>query len=466
MARSRSFLRDVKRPRGAPRRSLRASLRWSGWRLARLLSRLEGTMFRRTRYSRPKMVAIGAVGSLSMLVYYPVWRYLFPQPYENFWLRVVVAALFVPLALIRWWPRRALNFLPSYWYTVITLALPYFCGYMTLRNATPAWWMTHLASVMLMMMLFDLASFLIVFSTGTVMAILTYLCFHQQTLPAMALLEYLPLLVFALVGGATCSVSQNIAEQSQVEALTTASNNIAHELRTPLGSLRIAAQAVQRYLPDLLRSQHLAQRAGLPVAELRTAHIQALERSVEAMEREVTYANTVIDMLLLAARPIGELPFETLSARFCVDQALRRYPYESRVERERVFVDGNQDFKLRGSETLLVHVLFNLLRNALHHTGRAGRGTIRLRIDVGNPQPAIIIRDTGPGIAPDVLPRIFNRFYSHADGGGGVAGLGIGLAFVRDAMTRMGGDISCSSRWGEYTQFVLKFPRWEDAEST
>jgi two-component system CAI-1 autoinducer sensor kinase/phosphatase CqsS len=433
-------------------------LRMRAWLLYRALTRFETTMFARTRYSQPKMVAIGVVGALSLMFYYPIWAWLFPQPYENLSLRMACSALFAPLALLHWWPRRFRAWLPSYWYAVMTICMPFFVGYMTLRNGTPVWLMTHLAVIMLLMMLFDVASFVLVFAAGTAMAFVAYLLTPHAPFQTQAFIEYTPLLLFATAGGAVCTVSASMAEQGRLDALMAASNNIAHELRTPLGSVRIAAQAVRRYLPDLLRSHQAAVQAHLPVSELRDTHMHALERSIGVMEREVEYSNTIIDMLLLAARPIGDTGQTELSIAVCVQQALARYPYGSRGERDRITLHGEGDFIFRGNESLLVHVVFNLLRNALLHTGRAGKGTIAVFIEPGVKENVLRVLDTGPGIPPDVLPRIFNRFYSHSDDKHGVDGLGIGLAFSRAAMEHMGGSILCRSRWGAFTEFTLTFP--------
>ncbi|WP_177257382.1 sensor histidine kinase [Luteibacter sp. UNCMF366Tsu5.1] len=431
------------------------------------MSRFENTMFLRTRYSQPKMVAIGVVGSFCLAVYYPVWAYLFPQPYENLPMRLLCSATFIPLALLPWWPRSLRAHLPTYWYFAMTVAMPFFVGYMTLRNATPAWLMTHLACVMLLMMLFDIASFLVVFTIGSMLAGLVFALSPEAHLQTRTMLEYIPLLLFAMVGGATCTVSANMAEQSRIDALTAASNNIAHELRTPLGSLRIAARAVARFMPDLIRSHRLAEREGLPVPDMRAQNLHALERSIGVMEREVTYANTIIDMLLLSARPIGEVPLTTLGARECVEQALRRFPYGSRAERDRITLSPTGDFTLLGEEALVVHVVFNLLRNALFHTDRAGKGEIQIFIEPDEIANRIRIYDTGPGIPPDVVPRIFNRFYSYGSdsaGAGTVTGLGIGLAFCHAAMEHMGGGIACRTNLGEFTEFTLSFPHPETGD--
>lgn len=428
-------------------------------RLRSWLQRLNDEMFRHARPSQPMLVTLSIVGSLCMLLYYPIWVYVLPQPYENLPLRIVGCALLFPLAMQNAWPRPWRRLLPAYWYATVIFLLPFFTGYMLLRNAgSSPWLLTHLAAIFLTMMMFELASFALIFITGTVLAIGVYLLGPHAMLPAHALLVYLPVLGLTLALGPMASLSQKHADQSQIQALTRASNNIAHELRTPLGALQIAGQAFRRYLPDLLVSHQMAKDAALPVAELRSAHLEALERGMDTIEHEVRHAHTVIDMLLMAARPLDPQQLTTLHARALVRESLARYPYASRAEQERVHLRGEGDFMLQGSEPLLVHVIFNLLRNALFHTGRAGKGDIEIYIGRDDGNGRILVRDTGPGIPPDVLPRIFNRFYSYSEDQGGVAGLGIGLAFSREAIERMGGTIHCDSRWGHYTEFLITLP--------
>ncbi|HET6430976.1 HAMP domain-containing sensor histidine kinase [Dyella sp.] len=431
-------------------------------RLRQKLQRLDDAMFKHASPSQPTLVAMSAIGAACMLLYYPVWKYALPQPYESLALRLAGCAVLLPLALLHWWPRRLRALLPAYWYGVVTFVLPFFAGYMLLRNggSTP-WLLIHLASIYLTMMMFDLTSFLGIFALGSVLAWIAWLVGPHAAMPVAPLLLYLPLLAMALALGPLASLSQKHADLARIQALTRASNNIAHELRTPLGSLQIAGQAFRRYLPDLVAGHRLAQDAGLPVVALRGAHLEALERGMDTIEHEVAHAHTVIDMLLMAARPLDPQQLDRLQARALVRTALERYPYASRAEQERVHLRGEDDFPLLGSETLLMHVIFNLLRNALFHTGRAGKGEIDVQVERGQGSGRIVVRDTGPGIPPDVLPRIFNRFYSYSEDGAGVAGLGIGLAFSREAVERMGGDIQCRSRWGAFTEFVISFPSRE-----
>ncbi|MEW5834066.1 MAG: HAMP domain-containing sensor histidine kinase [Pseudomonadota bacterium] len=428
-------------------------------RLRQGLMRLDDTLFEHTRPSQPSLAAMGLIGALCMLAYYPVWKYALPQPYENLPLRIAGCIMLLPLAMQRWWPRRLRALLPAYWHLAVTFVLPFFAGYMLLRNAgsTP-WLLIHLASMYLTMMMFDVIAFAAIFVAGSLLAWLAWSLGPHDPMPIQQLQLYLPLLAMALALGPLASLSQKHADKTRIQALTRASNNIAHELRTPLGSLHIAGQAFRRYLPDLLVSHRLAKEAGLPVAELREAHLEALERGMDTIEHEVAHAHTVIDMLLMAARPLDRQQLVPLRVRSLLQDAIARYPYAARVEQERVHLQEGEDFVLLGSEPLLTHVIFNLLRNALYHTGRAGKGEIDIQVERDGGWGRIRVRDTGPGIPPDVLPRIFNRFYSYSEDRGGVAGLGIGLAFCREAVERMDGTITCRSRWGEFTEFLLSFP--------
>jgi signal transduction histidine kinase len=64
------------------------------------------------------------------------------------------------------------------------------------------------------------------------------------------------------------------------------------------------------------------------------------------------------------------------------------------------------------------------------------------------------VRDTGPGIAPENLPKLFDNFYTSGKSGG----TGLGLAYCKRTMQALDGDIYCQSKLGEHTAFRLSFP--------
>lgn len=236
--------------------------------------------------------------------------------------------------------------------------------------------------------------------------------------------------------------------------------SVAHELRTPLVAIRVGAAGLTRYLPLLLESYELAQRSDLPVPNIRAAHLHSMRGVVSRIEQEALNSTAIIDMLLATARFSGGNAQHTTPCSIvqCVETALDRYPFRE-GERRRVSCTLAADFLFAGSEMLMVHVLFNLLKNAFRHMGSLEHARIFIRTETGTRTNRLVFRDTGTGISDEVLPHIFTRFYTSTTTTDDVSlGAGIGLAFCHDVMHAMGGTISCSSAKGQYTEFVLTFP--------
>jgi two-component system sensor histidine kinase BaeS len=98
-------------------------------------------------------------------------------------------------------------------------------------------------------------------------------------------------------------------------------------------------------------------------------------------------------------------------------------------------------------------VLLNLLANAIHHTPEEGRVAVEVQ---ATPQRLLIrVRDNGAGIAPEDLPRIFERFQK----GSGSRGSGLGLAIARKLVLAHGGDIGVESAPGKGTEVTVSLPR-------
>jgi hypothetical protein len=109
---------------------------------------------------------------------------------------------------------------------------------------------------------------------------------------------------------------------------------------------------------------------------------------LERIDSEARQSNAIIDMLLVNARSTGGAAqaLQTCSMAACVEAALRRYPFS---DAERAWFPGRKggDFEFRGIELLMVHVLFNLIKNALRHIAQAGKGEITMRIEA-SPTPS------------------------------------------------------------------------------
>jgi signal transduction histidine kinase len=213
--------------------------------------------------------------------------------------------------------------------------------------------------------------------------------------------------------------------------------NVSHELKTPISALRAHLEnlldGVERPDPETLQVM-LAQseRLGRLVDQL--LDLSRLESGDVPLEREP------VELAPLVSRVLSEI--EVARPDRHVDLRGRVPPDLPPVlaDRERVH-----------------QVLFNLLDNAVRFTPSGGRVTVTASRHDGSVD--VEVSDTGPGIAPEHLPRLFERFYrvdearSRDDGG-----TGIGLAIARSVVEAHGGRIWAESRPGQGATFTFELP--------
>lgn len=217
--------------------------------------------------------------------------------------------------------------------------------------------------------------------------------------------------------------------------------NASHELRTPLTSIRGFAETL---LDGALEDPAHARRFVQGIAD----NAVRLQRLVE-------------DLLELsrAESPDASLELEPVSALEVATKVVRSLEPHASEKRIEVTVSGEPSAAWCLAEPrALDHVLMNLVENAIKYTQEGGH----VRVDVqGDPTRTVVrVEDDGPGIAPQHLPRIFERFYridpgrSRAQGG-----TGLGLSIVKHLVTRMTGEITVESRLGKGTTFTVALGR-------
>ena len=221
---------------------------------------------------------------------------------------------------------------------------------------------------------------------------------------------------------------------------------LAHELRNPLAPVRYAVQIMNT--------------AGLKEP--------LLQRQTEIINRQVGHMAHLLDDLLDVSRiSRGKISLkkERLDLRLVAEQAIevsrplltsRSHRLEYTRPEEPVWVDGDA--------TRLAQILDNLLSNAAKYTEPGGQITVSVKI-LGRPGAAaseamVSIRDTGIGIAPEMLPHVFDLF-AQADHSldRSQGGLGIGLTMVRSLVALHGGAVgACSDGPGKGSEFVFRLP--------
>jgi len=218
-------------------------------------------------------------------------------------------------------------------------------------------------------------------------------------------------------------------------------DDASHELRTPLTTIRASASA-------LLRGGSLTPQPPLPAAG--EGELRAIARESERMGRLVT------DLLALARADAGQL----LARRPMMLDALLVDVYQQARHQApdvRLTIGDLEQVEILGDPDRLKQLLFNLVDNACRYTPAGGTVTLALSEQDGT--ASLSVRDTGPGIPSDELPRIFERFYraDHARSRE-VGGTGLGLAISQVIAEAHGGWIAVDSRVGEGSTFTVYLP--------
>jgi signal transduction histidine kinase len=211
------------------------------------------------------------------------------------------------------------------------------------------------------------------------------------------------------------------------------SAQITHEIRNPLNAIGLNTEL----LADEL--------AGMSAPPREALHL------VAAISREVDRLNGVAEEYLRFAR----LPGPAL-ARHDLNELLEGLldflTPELAAARVEVRCELAPDFPpIRGDEAQLRSVFLNLLRNSREAMPGGGRISVATRT-VGE-EIEVEVRDTGGGIPPGDLTRIFEPFYSTKE-----RGTGLGLAFTQQVVEEHGGTIRCESAVGQGTVFTLRLP--------
>ncbi len=393
-----------------------------------------------------------SVGGAFFPVYWFVWSHVFPQPYENLALRSVGMVLTFGLALSRYWPPTLrVRWLVPYAYVTLLFVFPFFFTYMTLMNgAVRAWVMSALVAYFLMILLIDWINVIVLFSLGTGAA---YAAFYYATdgrpMPPVYV-EDLTVILFLIVMGSLFNYRAEMLRRERARAMFLLGARMAHEMRTPLAGIKIGVSGIARQLERLFEKAGKEQRR-------RMAEFDHLKQDIVS---QANYAGTIIDMLLLHTAPGQKLEpdeLEPIGVREIVETTLANYPFISNEERALVVHEPGPDAVFCGKRTLVICVLYNLLKNSLFEVHTAGDGTIRIYA-VRNSSEGVVhlyVRDTGPGIPPHVLPHVFDQFFTTKRG---FEGAGVGLWNVRNIMESLGGRIYVRSQTGEYAEFELVFP--------
>ena len=229
------------------------------------------------------------------------------------------------------------------------------------------------------------------------------------------------------------------AEQSRRELIV----NVSHELRTPIASIRGHVESLLITVED--------DEAEKLSGKMLHDYLLIVQREAERL------GSLVDDLLSLARTEAGELrlDLEPVDAAKVVEEIQQTMAPLARRERAITLVSKTDPYvpPVLADRQRLAQVLLNLARNAITYTPNGGIVSMTVeRIDTH--YIALTVADTGIGIPPEDLERVFERFYrTDASRARASGGFGLGLAIVRDLVNAMGGSVSVTSKVGEGSCF-------------
>ncbi|MGB8919015.1 MAG: ATP-binding protein, partial [Candidatus Sulfotelmatobacter sp.] len=232
--------------------------------------------------------------------------------------------------------------------------------------------------------------------------------------------------------------------EESFERISRFSTDIAHDLRTPVNNIRGEAEVV--------------------LARARSAD-EYRDVIESCLEEAVRLSDLIGDLLFLARAesPLTQLRRERVNVGELLG-GVREY-YEASAADGGILLTtkvGDKPVVAELDRTLLQRAVGNLVSNALTHTPRGGVVVLGTNIDFSNADFSRIrieVSDTGVGIPPEALPRVFDRFFrvdsSRSQGSGGT---GLGLAIVQSIALLHGGNVEISSQPGQGTRVTLHMP--------
>jgi len=212
---------------------------------------------------------------------------------------------------------------------------------------------------------------------------------------------------------------------------------LAHELNQPLTAVLANTQAAQRLLAE-------------DPPELETARGAMVQAANQARR-----ASDVIARLRRSIDPSTTAPLQAVNLAEAAAGALHLLAPRLQSQHVHATVEAGEPVLVAADPVAVEQIIHNLMTNAIEAMAASPEGGRRLNLAVAREgvQGVLSISDTGPGIAPDALPRLFEPFFSTRQGG-----LGLGLSLCESLATRMGGQLTAANHVPVGAVFTLALP--------
>jgi signal transduction histidine kinase len=222
------------------------------------------------------------------------------------------------------------------------------------------------------------------------------------------------------------SLEQKLATMAQV------ATGVAHEIRNPLASIRLALQS------------------GLRSAE-RGGDVDQIIKYLKHVDSQIDNCIEVTERLFKLSEPRSD-QLQLVSLNTATEETISLVAHEGAQRGVNIQLELDPaDVRVMSTDSEIRMVVLNLVQNAFH--AMPDGGSLRIITRTNRELAELVVADTGTGISVEDLPHIFEPFFSHrADG---VKGTGLGLAICRSIVTRYNGRIDVDTTVGKGTSFTV-----------
>lgn len=225
--------------------------------------------------------------------------------------------------------------------------------------------------------------------------------------------------------------------QTLVTEIKEMSDNIAHDLRSPITRIRGIAEVTLTNGKSMGEYENMA------------------ASTIEECDRLLDMINTML-MISKTESGVDKLSFEEIDLAGLVRQACELFEPTAEDKRVALRCDVPNKSHLVGDNRMIQRMLSNLLDNAIKYTPSGGKVSVSVS-ENDERYVVITVKDTGISISPDDLPRIFDRFY-RCDQSRSTPGIGLGLSLARTIARAHGGDITVTSLLNQGSVFIITLP--------
>jgi signal transduction histidine kinase len=226
--------------------------------------------------------------------------------------------------------------------------------------------------------------------------------------------------------------------QTLVTEIKEMSDNIAHDLRSPITRIRGIAEVTLTNGKSMDEYENMA------------------ASTIEECDRLLDMINTML-MISKTESGVDKLSRQEINLAGLIREACELFEPTAEDKRVTLSCDAPNESHLIGDNRMIQRMLSNLLDNAIKYTPSGGK--VNVSVSENEKGDVIItVKDTGVGISPNDLPRIFDRFY-RCDQSRSNSGIGLGLSLARAIARAHGGEITATSTPNQGSTLTVTLPK-------